>query len=80
MRALQQVGGAVTQSSHDCLFGIFSPLGSPGPSPPPGPAPATPRFTAIRRSESVSRYLEQYSEKRAASCGDTAAGCNWTRR
>ena len=59
---------------------MFSPLGSPGPSPPPAPAPPIPRFTAIRRSESVSRYLEQYSEKRAATCGDTAAGCHWTRR
>ena len=77
--------------------GQLTPCGqaSRGPSPVPSSASIlrsnslsggggqSPRFTSIRRSDSVSKYLEEYSEKRMErmveieSQGDE--GCHWTR-
>ena len=77
--------------------GQLTPCGqaSRGPSPVPSSASIlrsnslsssggqSPRFTSIRRSDSVSKYLEEYSEKRMERRVETESqgdgGCHWTR-
>ena len=77
--------------------GQLTPCGqaSRGPSPVPSSASIlrsnslsssggqSPRFTSIRRSDSVSRYLEEYSEKRMERRVETESqgdgGCHWSR-
>ena len=39
----------------------------------------SPRFTSVRRSDSISKYLEKYSEKRILGDSTSEGGCYWTR-
>ena len=41
-------------------------------------SPTSPRFTSIRRSDSVSQYLEEYSGKRMEQTSDVGHDCHWT--
>ncbi|XP_023323968.1 uncharacterized protein LOC111697995 isoform X2 [Eurytemora carolleeae] len=49
------------------------------PSSTSAPGDFSPRFTSVRRSDSISKYLEEYTQKRIRSMkNQTASGCFWT--